>query len=210
MTHTQKHHISQLHKAVEMSRLDPAKLNLIELQRLRLDLYEFQSIVGMGTHYLQAHDDPLEGGVPERFVKDMVEGLRDTFIRLAEGRYPVSFDMKANDVHFRVYLQDASMPFFLGVNMELGRSSAIYALLRHFEGSGLSAGRVRRCPREGCGNLFVLGSHERMDRMRYCSVRCSRMAATRAYHQRQAKKKTGKRRRSRWETVMGAKRRRSK
>jgi hypothetical protein len=192
MTDAQKHHIRQLHKATEIIRDDPDTLSPIDRQRLRLDLLEFQNIVGMGTHYPQTDGD-VSQGVPERCVKEMVEGLRAALAKLAKGDYPVDIDMEPKNVHIRVHLRDATTPFWVHVNLELGRDSAIYALFRHFEGSGLSPDRVRRCPRESCGNIFVLGSHARADRMRYCSVKCSRYAATLAYRERKVKKLKRKR-----------------
>ena len=61
-----------------------------------------------------------------------------------------------------------------------------------FEKSNLTPERVLRCPLEGCGQVFVLGSHARTDRKRYCSMRCSRIAAIKAYRGREAEKKKAK------------------
>jgi hypothetical protein len=202
MTDGQKQHIKQLHKATEIIRDDPDALSPIDRQRLRLDLQELQTVIGMGMHYQQTDAEP---GVPERYLKEMVDGLRDALTKLADGDYPIDIDMEPKDVHVRVYVR-AATPVWVSVNLPAGRDSAIYAFYRHFEGSGLTPDRVRRCPGESCGNIFVLGSHARTDRMRYCSVRCSRLAATLAYRERQTRKK--RKRRSNWEMLMGAKKRR--
>jgi hypothetical protein len=192
MTDTQKQHIKQLQKAVELSRSNPDEPNPIQRERLRLDLYEFQLSSGVGAHYSQTKGD-VSAALPERYVADMVQGLRDTFAKLAgEKQFPLVIETKLKDVHFRVYLQNPSMRFYLHANMEPGRDAAVYALLRHFEGSGLGLDRIQVCPREKCRNVFVLGSHARADRMRYCSVRCSRLAATQAFRQRKMDEKERK------------------
>jgi len=206
MTNIQKHHIRQLHKAAEIIRHDLDALNPIDRHRLRLDLQEFQTIIGMGVHYQQTDADP---GVPERYLKEMVQGLRDAFFKLVERDYRV-IDMELKDVHVGIYLNDASTPFFVHEKLPLGRQSVIYALFRHLAGSGLTPDRVCRCPREGCGNIFVLGSHARSDRMRYCSTRCSRLAATTAYRKRQAAEKEKTKKKSKWEMVTGTKKVRRK
>jgi predicted RNA-binding Zn ribbon-like protein len=127
--------------------------------------------------------------VPDRYVKEMIDGLRDAFGKLVRReRYPMAIDAKPKDVCFRLYLGDASIPFFMHTAMEPGRDAVIHALFRHLEGSGLTPDRIQVCPLEGCGNVFVLGSHARTDRKRYCSVRCSGLAASKAYRERQAAK----------------------
>ena len=186
MTDAQKQHIKQLQKAAEISRANWDELSSIERQRLRLDLYEFHFSSGLGMHYLQTEGD-VDAHVPERYVKDMLGRLRDTFAKLVDAKeFPLRINTKPKDIEFNVYLGDPSMRFYLHANMEPGGDAAVYALLRHFEGSGLSLDRVKFCPREDCRNIFVLGSHARTDRMRYCSVKCSRLAATKAYRQRKA------------------------
>jgi hypothetical protein len=148
MTETQKHHIRQLQKAVDISRLDPEKLNPIERQRLRLDLEEFTTIVGFGTHYVQT-ESGISHVIPDRFIKEMVEGLRDTLAKFAGPKeFPLVINTRPKDVHFNVYLGDSTMPFYVHASMELGRDAAVYALLKHFERSGLGIDRVQVCPRE--------------------------------------------------------------
>jgi hypothetical protein len=99
MTKNERHHRQQLQKAAELSRADPDKLNPIE-RRLRLDLWEFQIIVGLGTHYLQAEGDTVPG-VPDRYVKEMVEGLRDGFVKLmALDAFPHRLNLKPEGVRF--------------------------------------------------------------------------------------------------------------
>jgi hypothetical protein len=68
-------------------------------------------------------------------------------------------------------------------NLEMGRDSALYALFKHFEGSGIGIDRIRICPREDCRNVFVLGFYTRTDRVRYCSIKCSRLMASRAFRE---------------------------
>jgi hypothetical protein len=67
--------------------------------------------------------------------------------------------------------------------------AAKIALLLHLSGSGLTADRIQSCPL--CSAIFILGSHARQDRDHYCSIRCSRYAATKIYRAR-GMLKTGK------------------
>jgi hypothetical protein len=197
MTKAQKHHIRQLQKAVELSRIDFDALTPIEHQRLRLDLLEFQMESGLGVNYLQRLDASPEElstrGVPEDCVKEMIEGIEKTLSQFAEAKYPSVIPAMPKNLKFHAWLWNPSQPIFMKTSMEPGYQAGVFAFLRHFEGSGLSPDRVRHCPLEDCGNLFVLGSHARTDRMRYCSVRCSRLAATRAYRKKQKPKKKRKR-----------------
>jgi predicted RNA-binding Zn ribbon-like protein len=189
MTDAQKQHVKQLQKAAELTWKNVDELSPIDRERLRLDLYEFHMSSGVGMHYLQTEADTTReelstARMPERYVKDIVERIRNVFAQLAEDKekdFPLLIKTKPKDIEFNVYLMDPSMKFSLHANMEPGGDAAAYALLRHFEGSGLSLDRVKRCPREGCGNVFILGSHARTDRNRYCSINCSRLAATKVY-----------------------------
>ena len=195
MTEAERVHRKQLQKAAELTWQNLDELSAIDRERLRLDLYEFQLSAGVGMHYHQTeadttHEELSTARVPDRHVKEMLERLRNVFAMLAEAKqFPLRINTKPKDIEFNVYLGNPSMRFYLHANMEPGGDAAAYALLRHFEGSGLSLDRVKLCPREDCRNVFVLGSHARTDRMRYCSTRCSRLAAIKAYREREAKKK---------------------
>ena len=134
MTKGEKFHREQLQRAAELSRVDVDKLNPIERERLRLDLWEFQTIVGFGTHYLQTEGETVPG-VPERYVKEMVEGLKDGFAKLmALDAFPFRLRLNPKDVHFTAVVVDRSTPPVVHTNLEMGRDSALYALFKHFEG----------------------------------------------------------------------------
>src|SRR5262249_13549754 len=147
MTKSEKFHRQQLQKAAELSRIDPDKLNPIERERLRLDLWEFQmTIVGFGTHYEQAEGDTVPG-IPDHYVTEMVEGLRDGFAKLMTlDAFPFRLRLNPKDVHFTAVVADRSMPPAVHTNLEMGRDSALYALFKHFEGSGIGIDRIRICP----------------------------------------------------------------
>jgi hypothetical protein len=194
MTKGEREHRRQLKKVAELTWKNVDELSPIDRERLRLDLYEFQLSAGVGMHYVQAETDTTReelsaARVPDRFVKEMVDGLRETLVKFAKAReFPLRITTKPKDIEFNVYLGSPSMEFSLHANMEPGKEAAVYALLKHFEFSGLGVDRVKFCPRDECRNVFVLGSYARTDRMRYCSVRCSRLAAVTAYRERQAEK----------------------
>ena len=194
MTKSQKAHVKMLQFAVEMSRVNFDLLNEIEIERLKLNLLEFHLSSGGRLGWILPQKDvaPEDSSdvaravahLPMPYVEQMVAGIKDTLTIIAEAKYPVMIDLPAKDVSFYVYLNSPSDRFTTGVRMDPGRVSAVHALFRHFEGSGLTADRVKICPMEDCRNIFIIGSHARTDRMRYCSVKCSGLAATRAYRQR--------------------------
>src|SRR5262245_50252677 len=134
MTKNEKLHRRQLEKAAELSRIDVDKLNPIERERLRLDLWELQfTIIGFGAHFLQDKGEVAPPGVPDRYVKEMVEGLRDGFAKLmALDEFPFRLNLKPKDVYFTAVVVDRSTPPFVQTNLEMGRDSAIYALFKHF------------------------------------------------------------------------------
>jgi len=85
-------------------------------------------------------------------------------------------------------------------------SFAEYNLVEHLVESGISGDQIRTCPR--CASLFLSRTKPRPDQNRYCSLGCSRNAATQAYRLRkkeELKEKEKSRNRTRYEKRIRAK-----
>jgi hypothetical protein len=94
----------------------------------------------------------------------------------------------AKDVSFSIYpIRNPSGPFVLHIKLKPFQyvEMARVALLEHFCGSGLVVEQIRFCPK--CSLLFILKMKPRKDRNFYCSVNCSRNAASQAYRTRKGK-----------------------
>jgi predicted RNA-binding Zn ribbon-like protein len=202
MTEVERAHRKQLQKIAALTHRDLKAQSPSDFVKIQADLHEFLS--GAGLQMLVPLDkvtaeEIMKTLVPSHYVTEMLDELRETLKWLVVVNNPnvhtdperpgtISLSAEAN-VTLTIRTDSPSTPFRSNFAMEPGREAAKWALLYHLAHSGLSTDRVLLCPREGCLNVFVLGSHARTDRMRYCSVKCSRIAAIKAYREREAEKK---------------------
>jgi hypothetical protein len=222
MTKDERMHRRQLEKAALISNMDLNELTSSQYVKLQADLYEFLSAAGLRglrAPLMNIRPDDIRDQVlvPTHYVPEMLRALRDQLIDIAtvaavgkDGdvalgpliqptNKPYSgFDLETTaPVTLQIRSGSRSEPFSFIFNMEPTPDGAKWALLYHLGHSNLSPDRVRFCPREGCDNVFVLGSHARTDRMRYCSIRCSGLVAAKKYRQKkeeeEKKKQKGRR-----------------
>jgi len=214
MTKVERMHRRQLEKAALIANVDVDALTPSELVKLQVDLYEFLSASGLrgmrvpisNIRREDIRERTDEILVPRHYVPEIVKTLREKFVDIAVvAAAGVNADLAKVDliqptnesyagfnidVTARVTLQvrsgARSEPFSFKFSMEPTREAAEWALFYHLGHSGLSPDRVRFCPREGCDNVFVLGSHARIDRKRYCSIKCSQAMAAKAHRERTA------------------------
>src|SRR5262245_292453 len=204
------YHVAQLEKAAEIIRTDLDRLTPAEFVKLREDLHEFCYGAGFGpARQGMLQHIPLENFrldeffdevkrqrkmIPDNVVREIVESLRKALTGIATTAGGFSIPAEVTKGVFNLSAPDkVSLPT-LTLNFT-AEEAAMVALNIHFSGSGLTAGRIRICPLESCGNLFVLKSYAREDREHYCSIRCTRNAATRRYRENKAKKKRKRRKR---------------
>lgn len=208
MTKSEKYHVAQLERAVEISRVDLDDLSPADFLKLKEELYQFIYGTNLGVaqqrmavrvpwekfnpkflrRFKRDRDRKL---IPDDCVREVVDFLRNCICAIAEKPGAISLGVKVTNAELSTTVQDPSSPFVLEWRIDPTEGIRL-ALLLHLAGSGLSADRIRHCPRDGCGNLFVLSSYARSDRERYCSIRCSRYAATLAYRARRVEKLEGK------------------
>lgn len=78
-------------------------------------------------------------------------------------------------------------PFEFSISTQPGTGFMIQrALYEDLVGSGILRGQLRICP--VCQTIFLIKRKPRTDKRLHCSVKCSRLAATRRYRRRQAEK----------------------
>src|SRR5262249_26512296 len=195
---------AQLEKAVQIVRQNLDALTLAEFLKLREDLHEFcyGSPMGPARQGMLQHN-PLEKFrmdefledikrqrkmIPDDVVRSIVEELKKRLTGIATTPGGFSIPAEVTKGVFNLSAPDKSSLPTLTSNFT-AEEAAILALVVHFYGSGLTGNRIRICPLESCGNLFLLTSYAREDREHYCSIRCTRNAATRRYRESKAKKK---------------------
>jgi predicted RNA-binding Zn ribbon-like protein len=204
MTEAERAHRRQLQKAASLTHVDLNAQSPSDFVKIQADLHEFLSMAGV--HMLvplerATVEAALKSLVPRPYVSEMLDGIRETLQLISVTNYAgsplqtdpyrlgtVSLSAAAN-VTLQVRADSPSTSFRSSFAMEPNKESARWALLHHLTHSGLTPDRVLLCPREGCRNVFVLGISARSDRNRYCSIKCSRIAAMKAYRERQANKK---------------------
>jgi hypothetical protein len=205
---TEAYHVAQLEKAAEIIRIDLDRLTPAEFMKLREDLYAFCYGAGFGParqgmlqHIALENfrlDEFLDEAkrqrkmIPDDIVRNVVEELKRRLIGIATTPAELSIPAEVTKGVMNLSAPDKSSPFHLTWNLT-AEEAAMLALVVHLYGSGLTANRIRICPLESCGNLFVLKSYAREDRDHYCSPKCARNAATRRYRESKAKKQKRRR-----------------
>ena len=187
MTDREKIHVAQLKKAAEIASVEIDALVPSGYMKLQADLYEFIHGAGIGQAMPIENltDSELKNWelVPSAHVREIVKYLKRTLGGIAdtEGGFTVVAELSKAELD--VSATDKSSPFSAHWVAEPVQAAKI-ALLLHLVGSGLTADRVLRCPLPGCGNIFILASYARLDRMHYCHPRCARNAATKLFRAR--------------------------
>jgi len=128
----------------------------------------------------------------ELVTKDVLINLRDSFRTQFESLtsdIPPSVDIwRASGFTIWIQVIKPSGTFVRFISPEVSKrkgdvlSVAQYTLGNHLVESGIAVDQIRTCPE--CQGLFLLNMRPRKDRNFYCSMRCSRNAATRAYRKR--------------------------
>jgi hypothetical protein len=193
---TERYHIAQLEKAASMTRLDLDHLTAGELAKLQTDLYEFVSGSDIGLMKIGRAtpvdkikpEERFKKIVPEHYIRGIIGDLKKRILGIAGQQNSFFVVAEISNGKLDAFVADPSSQFKLTWRMP-PNEGAQFALLLHLAGSGLSADRIRLCPLPRCGNVFVLKSYARADREHYCSVRCSRNAATQRYRQKKSKPK---------------------
>src|SRR5262249_17810540 len=155
---------------------------------IQADLHEFLSMADV--HMLlpivkkTTVEEALGNLVPRPYVREMLDGIRETLDWISAANYadsPVQLDRyrpgsiplsATTNVTLQIRADSPSTSFRSHLAMEPNKESARWALLYHLTHSGLTPDRIQLCPRQGCGNVFVLGISARTDRNRYCSLKC--------------------------------------
>jgi predicted RNA-binding Zn ribbon-like protein len=134
--------------------------------------------------------------IPDDSVREIVEYLKRTITGIATTPAGFSIDADITDAKMILSASDKSSALSLTWNLTPMEAAKLSFVL-HFYGSGLTADRIRKCPLESCGNIFVLKSYAREDREHFCSIKCARNAATRRYRKKGKKKQKSRSRRKR-------------
>ena len=99
---------------------------------------------------------------------------------------PVCTYPPIKDVEIEVLGYGPDLPFKQSITKSADLvTQARGVLFDHLVSSGILRGQLRVCPT--CRRIFLLGRRPRPDQHFHCSIRCSRLAATRRYREKQAK-----------------------
>jgi hypothetical protein len=169
--------------------------------KLQADLHEF--LLGGGVHMAVdisavTAEEIMKTLAPIRYVPEMLEGIREMleWLVVQDGK-TVKLTATAN-VTMQLRADSVLSPFRLNFVMEPNKDAVQWVLLYHLKHSGLSTDRIQLCSRQECRNIFVLGVHADPERTRYCSIKCSKAAALKAYRGRikRRRRSSGKQKRA--------------
>lgn len=189
-------HILQLQWAIRFSSVDLERVERGGLtvdggmEELKYRLYEFVRDSNLQGSDRQPHKVPVSTGTPQEFVglitnehlKQIKKGLQEAFLAFADNKF---FSLKLEGgkrgpsidwIAFNPLLR-----FIQTVKVESDDpvSKAVLALGLHVAYSGLTAERIRRCPVDA--TIFIRERKPQKGREQYCSLTCTRAAATQKY-----------------------------
>lgn len=182
----QKEHIKQLKCAVRLSQVDLARLREGDWQNLREELYEFMNpIVAQRLQEVFLPPDTKEqlslstdtvAAIQKQIAADLQQ-----YAYNGNNSCAVTLRPKQLDIDFVAFGPD--IVFYQIVQTTDPVASARLALGLHLVGAVISPAYIRSCPE--CSRLFVMERKPRLDVANYfCSIRCSRNAATKRYRER--------------------------
>ena len=202
----QKEHIKQLKWAVSLSRRDLGQMRAGDWQNLREELDQFVNPV-VGQHLQSVFLPP---DTREQFIKSLsIETVAAIQKKIAadlqqyayngDNARTVTVRPKQLDIDFVAFGPDVA--FYQMIQTRDPVASARLALGLHLVGAVISPAYIRSCPE--CSGLFVMERKPRADvANHFCSIRCSRNAATGRYRKKQKeeiRKKERQRSRNRYE-----------
>lgn len=127
--------------------------------------------------------------IEEKTVKEIQKSLQHQLHRLT---LPIAYEhvtLKIQsarislstkiDGGFETYAVDPSSHFNQFLYTKNPRQAGIIAMGQHLVLSGLTLDQIRHCPK--CSRIFLIKRKPRKDRTYFCSLKCSRLAATHRY-----------------------------
>jgi hypothetical protein len=197
-------HLKKLEWAVWLSQVDLKTLGQREWNTLAHDLADFiagsggLTDLGPGWTHFYGHEpaQKLIGSVQET-LKERLEKLAGmgaiNVMRTGQGATRKKLSALAFLLNGRVQVQAfEGEPYMLLVKANRIESQVDSALASYLVSSGVIAGQIRKCPT--CGRIFLYKRKPRRDVALHCSLKCSRLAATRRYRQKTADKLKAKER----------------
>ncbi len=205
-------HIKMLKWAIWLCQAKLESLRDGDWINLKQDLNDF---VYSGSFHRDQVGKKNHGGwldkIPSKeTVADLQVRLRESFqeiVRADSGRSgtfgsifgpgtPIQLPLKG--VQYLVGWPD--LPFRHAFQEDHPKDRLHNALTNHFVWSGVTGSQVRTCPE--CNRIFLMDRKPRQDKKFYCSLRCSRLAATHRFretHKEELKLKEQERSRLRYE-----------
>ncbi len=184
--------IKQLEWAVGLAQADLQTLRPGDWINLEADLADFVQRSGTPTDL--TGPGWSDTGTMQRWVTTAQTGLRQQFERLAQmgvvtiirdGQKPTP--TKLSTMEFMVERGRLTVQAYEGepyrqlIKSDKIESQVYTALASYLISSGIIAGQIRKCPT--CGRIFLLKRKPRPNVEFHCSLKCSRLAATRRYRQ---------------------------
>jgi hypothetical protein len=202
----QREHIKQLKFAVSLCQRDLTQLREGDWQNLREELYDFENLV-VGQRLQEVFLPP---NLKEQFfttvTRDTVAAIQKhlaaDFQRYAyKANAPSHVSVRASQIENDFVAFGPDVAFHQLIHARDPIVSARLALGYHLVGALISPSFIRSCPQ--CSLMFVMERKPSADVANYfCSIKCSRNAATKAYRGRmrnELRRKEKQRSRNRYE-----------
>lgn len=192
---TQPEHIKKLEWAIWLSQADLQTLREGDWANLEVDLADFVRGSGTYTDFAPFWNDSEK---VQRWIASVQRRLKENFERLATmGEFQVmrvgqgSTAKKLSAMQFMINGRANveawnGEPYKLWLRTNTIESQVYSALASYLVSSGIVAGQIRKCPT--CGRIFLYKRRPRADVTLHCSLKCSRLAATRRYRGKQGDK----------------------
>src|SRR5262245_37956031 len=190
---TQADQVKKLECAMWLSQLDLQELRQGDWMNLAGELRDFVEGSGgltdldeatanvYGLESLQKRIGSVQAGLKDHFEKLASMG---TFHVMRAGQSPTRKKLSAISFLIDGRIQVEAFegePYRLLTKTNTITTQAGAALVSYLVSSGIVAGQIRKCPT--CGRIFLLKRKPRGDVLFHCSLKCSRLAATRRYRE---------------------------
>ena len=194
MTPTQAESLRKLEWAVWLSQVDIQTLREGDWINLAGDLADFVKGAGGLTDLDRASGVLYGVEAARKWIDGVQEAFREHCEKLASMGVvhvmgPKSGPRKLSATSFlmngRIQVEAfEGQPYRLLMKTDTIPSQARSALASYLVSSGIVAGQIRKCPI--CGRIFLYKRKPRADVALHCSLKCSRLAATRRYREKKA------------------------
>lgn len=177
-------HLRHIQWALAFSKMDTSEREQ-HLEEIKTRLYEFirdANLQAPGRHFGVALPEPkiYVGRLTNEDVMRIFQAFKEGFVALANQAIIVTSPILGAPVSFYLGALSPLARFFQSIVIHTDPVSQVaVALELHFVRSGLTGGKIRKCPE--CGTIFI---SERKGQ-KYCSTACARAVANREYYQRQ-------------------------